>query len=122
MTCVAVEKDSLAFKTEAAFIGRDHVGAVRQLDGIELSKLISIVRETLLSYRLEYEEELLASSELYTCVSRLPFADDTYLWVKGVQVKVGVVVDVKVIHRTEESAIADEFLTKFLGMLESKSL
>ncbi|MDG6928877.1 MAG: hypothetical protein JRN29_02365 [Nitrososphaerota archaeon] len=67
--------------------------------------------------------EEISGDAVYNCVGEFPPGRSMNLWIKGVQVRgVGVVADIKVMHSTEESAVADEFLARFVERLEEELL
>ncbi|MEM0117378.1 MAG: hypothetical protein QXV32_02925 [Conexivisphaerales archaeon] len=115
----AVDKESLAFKTEVAFLGKDHVGSVRHFEGLSLSYFIEATRKELSGLNLDYKEEKLAlkGRNVYTSVAEA--GKGIYIWVKALELEAGVVVEIRVVHGTEDSAQADELLSNLLGKIES---
>lgn len=66
-------------------------------------------------------EEIFRGNRVYTSVSILSKTSDMYLWIKGVPVEnVGVIAEIKVIHSTEESAMADGFLAEIMEELQKE--
>lgn len=113
---------SLSFRTEVRFLGKDHVGSVRHFEGISLTFLVEKTRQLLSSMGLEYEDEKEEANgkAVYTNVAQVKRERGTmFIWIKGLEVEsVGVVLDVKVIHGTDESAVADELLSRIMESLE----
>jgi len=114
------DKETLAFRTEVAFLGKDHVGSVRHFEGHDLNRFAECSRKIIARLGLKNKDsiESVSGKAIYTSVSQID--DNTFLWVKGLEVKgVGVVADVKVIHATEDSARADELLSNFFELVEA---
>jgi len=112
------DRESLAFRTEVAFLGKDHVGSVRHFEGYDLDKFVESSRKVIERLGLKSKDgiESVSGKATYTSVSQVD--NNTFLWVKGLEVKgVGVVADVKVIHGTEDSARADELLSNFFELV-----
>jgi hypothetical protein len=115
------DKETLAFRTEVAFLGKDHVGSVRHFEGYDLNKFAESSRKIIARLGLKSKDsiESLSGKAIYTIVSQID--DNMFLWVKGLEVKgVGVVADVKVIHGTEDSAKADELLSNFFELMDAE--
>lgn len=97
------------------------MGSVKHYEGIQISTLTDRVRRLIPSLASRYDDETIEinGNRIYTNVAQMGQEGDMYLWVKGTEVEeVGVVVEVKVFHETEASAVADELLTRVVSELE----
>ncbi len=116
---------SLAARAEERFFTMDHVGVVRHIEGIGLEKVEAAVRAMLGGRGVGYQDavEELRGRTVYTNVAELRPGGSFTLWVSVTLVSpVGVVVDAKLFHRTEESAEADEELSRFVEELQVRAL
>jgi hypothetical protein len=117
----SLPEDSLLFRTEVRFLGKDHVGSVKHFEGIQISTLTDRIRRLTPSLASRYDDETIEinGNKIYTNVAQVGQEGDMYLWIKGTEVEeVGVVVEVKVFHETEASAVADELLARVVSELE----
>lgn len=113
---------SLAARAEERFFTLDHVGVVRHVEGVGIQQVQSAVRAMLAERGAGFEDALeeLRGRVVYTNIARLP-AGGLTLWLTATLVeRVGVVVDAKLYHSTEESAVADEELSRLVGELEER--
>jgi len=99
----------------------DHVGSTLHFEGYDASGVAELVRGTLTRLGLTHREEALSKDEgiTYTFLSSLKADRPLFLWVtindSGGSITV---VEARVVHTTEDSAFADEFLTEFISQLQ----
>jgi len=116
------DRKSLAERTAEELFAKDHVGAVRHLEGADLMSVISVIRGVMKSFCQDFRDavEELRGRLVYTCVADSR-SGEMKVWVTATQVEgVGVVMDVKLFHQTEASAEADELLADMMGEIESR--
>lgn len=116
---------SLADRAEERFFTLDHVGVVRHFEGVDLQRVVPLVRAMLDERGAKFEDaiEELRGRVSYTSIGSLQSGDELTLWLKATLVEgVGVVVDAKLFHSTEQSAQADEQLSRFIGELQERIL
>ncbi|MDG6953516.1 MAG: hypothetical protein JRN33_00830 [Nitrososphaerota archaeon] len=116
---------SLAEKAEERFFALDHVGVVRHFEGVEMRHVRSAVRSMLDESGSGYEDALeeRRGRAVYTNVASIRSEGGLTLWLCATLVEpVGVVVDAKLFHSTEQSAEADEQLSLFVNRLQAKVL
>ncbi|MDG6911217.1 MAG: hypothetical protein JRN18_02590 [Nitrososphaerota archaeon] len=117
------ETGSLAGRAEERFFTLDHVGVVRHFEGAELQRVQSAVRSMLDERGSGYEDALeeRRGRKVYTNVASLRQEGGLTLWVSATLVEpVGVVVEAKLFHSTEQSAEADEQLSLFVNGLQER--
>lgn len=115
---------SLAARAEERFFTLDHVGVVRHLEGMDLEGLVPCLKEVLSGRSPKSEESIeeVRGLKVYTNVSENLKGGNLTLWVKATQVEgVGVVVDAKLFHSTDESAEADEELSDLMNELQARA-
>lgn len=116
---------SLAAEAEERFFTLDHVGVVRHFEGVDLGHVASLVRAMLGERGARFEDatEELRGRAVYTNIATLQSDGGMILWLKATLFEgVGVVVDAKLFHSTEQSAEADELLSRLVGNLEERVL
>ena len=119
------ETGSFAARAEERFFTLDHVGVVRHFEGVELQRVQSAVRSMLDKRGSGYEDALeeRRGRMVYTNVASIRPEGGLTLWVSATLVEpVGVVVDAKLFHSTEQSAEADEQLSLFIDELQERIL
>lgn len=115
----------LAARAEERFFTLDHVGVVRHFEGVEMPPVQSLVRTMLGERGAAFEDSLeeLRGRVVYTNIATLQAGGELTLWLKATLFEgVGVVVDAKLFHSTEQSAEADELLSRFVGELQDRVL
>lgn len=116
---------SLAATAEERFFTLDHVGAVRHIEGADLRSVLPHVKAMLNEGGAKFEDavEELRGMMVYTNIATFKPPKGLTLWVKATQFEgVGVVVDAKLFHTTDQSAEADEELSRFMAELEERVL
>lgn len=111
----------LAARAEERFFTLDHVGVVRHFEGMELKGVTPQLKSILAAHGGKTEDALeeLRGLPVYTAISAL--SSGMTIWVKATQVGgVGVVVDAKLFHSTDQSAEADELLTRLVDEIQEK--
>ncbi len=114
---------SLAARAEERFFTLDHVGVVRHFEGVDLNNVVSSLGEMVDAQggKLERMTEDLRGRLVHTCIVELWRGESLTLWLTATQVEgVGVVVDAKIFHPTEQTAQADEELSRLMGELEGR--
>ena len=114
---------SFAARAEERFFTLDHVGVVRHIEGVELQGVMPQVKSILAAHGGQTEDALeeIRGMPVYTAIATL--RNGLTVWVKATQVGgVGVVVDAKLFHSTEQSAQADEQLSLFIDELQERVL
>ncbi|MDV3293837.1 MAG: hypothetical protein LYZ70_06165 [Nitrososphaerales archaeon] len=114
---------SLAARAEERFFTLDHVGVVRHFEGVDLDRVVSSLGEMVGAQgrKVEQATEDLRGRLVHTCVVEPWQSEPLILWLTATQVEgVGVVVDAKIFHPTEQSAEADEELSRLMGDLERR--
>jgi len=99
----------------------DHVGSTLHFEGYDASRVAELVRGTLTRLGLTHREEALSKGggTTYTFLSSLKGNRPLFLWVTINQSGGFItVVETRVVHTTEDSAFADEFLTEFISQLQ----
>lgn len=113
-----VDRVSLAARAEERFFTLDHVGVVRHFEGVDLEGIIPRVKAAIARNGGPVEDavEELRGLPVYTAIA--PLKNGMTIWVKATHFAgVGVVVDAKLFHSTEQSAEADEMLSRFVDEL-----
>lgn len=123
----ANERQSFAAEVQARFSKgpTDHVGAVKHFEAVELSTLVTVIRDLVAARGLRYQDRVEEIRErlLYNGVAELPSSGDMNLWILSEERQgVGVLVEAKLFHPTERSAEADEYLAEFFRELEERLL
>lgn len=116
---------SLSARAEERFFTLDHVGVVRHFEGVDLQRMVPVVKAMLHERVARFEDaiEELRGRVTYTNIATLQSDGDLTLWLKATLMEgVGVVVDAKLFHTTEQSAEADEQLSLFVGELQERIL
>ena len=116
---------SLAARAEERFFTLDHVGVVRHFEGVEMRHVRSAVRSMLDERGSGYEDALeeRRGRVVYTNVASIRPEGSLTMWLSATLVEpVGVVVDAKLFHSTEQSAEADEQLSLFVNELQKRVL
>ena len=119
------ETGGFAARAEERFFTLDHVGVVRHFEGVELQRVQSAVRTMLDKRGSGYEDALeeRRGKMVYTNVASIRPEGGLTLWVSATLVEpVGVVVEAKLFHTTEQSAEADEQLSLFINELQERIL
>lgn len=110
---------TFAARAEERFFTLDHVGVVRHFEGVDLQGVIPQVKSILAAQGGQVEDALeeIGGMAVYTAIA--PFGEGLTAWLKATQVgEVGVVVDAKLFHSTDQSAQADERLTLLVDQLQ----
>ena len=114
---------SLAARAEERFFTLDHVGVVRHFEGMGLQSVLPQVKSILAAHSGKTEDALeeIRGMSVYTAISALE--NGLTVWIKATEVGgVGVVVDAKLFHSTDQSAQADEQLSQFIDELQERLL
>jgi len=114
---------SFSARAEERFFTLDHVGVVRHFEGVELQSVMPQVKSILAVHGGQTEDALeeIRGMAVYTAIAAL--RNGLTVWVKATQVGgVGVVVDAKLFHSTDQSAEADELLTRLVDELQERVL
>lgn len=112
------DSPSLAARAEERFFALDHVGVVRHFEGVDLQAIVPRLKSMLGREGGPVEDavEQVRGLPVYTAIA--PLKDGMTAWFKVTHFEgVGVVVDAKLFHSTDQSAEADELLARFLGQL-----
>jgi len=99
----------------------DHVGSTLHFEGYNSNKVAELVRASLSRLGLTYREEAIPKERgtTYTFLSSIKTDRQVFLWVT-INDDGGLitVVETRVVHTTEDSAFADEFLAEFTSTLQ----
>ncbi|MDG6898232.1 MAG: hypothetical protein JRN24_00695 [Nitrososphaerota archaeon] len=109
---------SLAALAEERFFTLDHVGVVRHFEGVDLQAAMPRVKSTIARHGGPIEDavEEVRGLPVYTAIA--PLRNGMTVWFKVTHFEgVGVVVDAKIFHATDQSAEADELLSRFVDEL-----
>ena len=116
------DKVSIAAQAEERFFTLDHVGVVRHLEGVDLQGIMPRVRSIVAAHGGPVEEavEELRGLPVYTAIA--PLGNKMTVWFKVTHFAgVGVVVEAKLFHSTEDSAQADEQLSILMDELQTSA-
>lgn len=116
---------SFAARAEERFFALDHVGVVRHFEGVDLNRLMPQAKTMLAERGAAYEDDLeeLRGRLVYTNVATPQSPHGMTLWLRATLFEgVGVLVDAKLFHSTEQSAEADELLSRFIAELQQKMM
>ena len=114
---------SFAARAEERFFTLDHVGTVRHFEGLDLNAIAPLAKRILLDHGAEFEDatETLNGITVYTSIASSFGGGKFTVWLKASQFEgVGVLMDVKIFHSTEQSAAADEELSGLMAELEER--
>jgi hypothetical protein len=109
---------SLSVKIEKMFAGKDHVGAVKHLDGIDINSFVNFVRNIMKEIGKKYEEAIEVKNQRNIYNNLCYLSENLYLWIKATQTDIGLLLEIRIYHPTELSASSDELLNKFMEIFE----
>lgn len=108
-------------RVKKRFFAKPHVGVVKHFEGSTLREIQEAFTEILSSKNVFYEFAIEDTNgkHILNYVARLDHG--LHLWMYAEELPdVGCIVEMKVFHALEESAAADEHLTRFVEMLDKK--
>ena len=116
------EIDSLQ-KIKILFFAKPHVGLVRHVEGVnieEAKKRISKILKDLQINQYKIVEEVDESEKRVDVVAFFKYkGSELKLWMTVTEKSdVGCVIEIKIYHKMEESAEADEYLSIFSGKMD----
>lgn len=114
---------SYAAALEERFSGRPHVGVVTHFEGLELRGAVARVQGVLagMGLRVVGAIESVQGRPTFSAAAPVPLGDRMELWIIACeQPDVGARLEVRVFHRLEESAVADEYLTTIAARLAAQ--
>jgi hypothetical protein len=109
---------SLSSKIEKMFAKRDHVGVVKHFEGIDIDYFVHITRNLMKEIGKKYEDSIEVKKQRIVYNNLCYLSDNLYLWIKGTQTDLGVLLEMKIYHPTELSVLSDELLNKFTEIFE----
>jgi hypothetical protein len=116
-------KISLAEKAKQLFSGLDHVAHVKHFEGVEIQEFITAVRTLLEKKNVKFVDDMerLRGKNIYTNIAELQPEGQMILWLTATPLEgVGILLDIRIIHTTELSAVADEQLTLLVEEIQSR--